>query len=111
MRFRPWACSQTCANPSRGTDEAAGDTFESIEALEGSGFGDTLRGTDGAQVLMGGGGDDVLEGGAGPTACRASLVSIRPPTSPPERRWSPTLARRSAIPAMRRATAILRSRT
>lgn len=51
--------------------EAAGDTFLSIENLEGSGFGDLLSGDasnnelyglDGGDFLAGGGGDDALIG-------------------------------------------------
>ncbi len=53
--------------PGAGTGQAAGDVFESIETLEGSGFADILRGTVGSQSLLGGNGsgDDVLEGRAG----------------------------------------------
>ncbi len=54
--------------------EAAGDVLVGIENLQGSAFGDTLAGDDGANNLAGGGGsdalwagggDDVLTGGAG----------------------------------------------
>jgi len=45
--------------------DAAGDTYDHIENLVGSGFNDTLIGTAGSNVLTGGGGDDVLEGMGG----------------------------------------------
>lgn len=47
------------------TGDAAGDTYVSIEGLEGSAFNDTLVGDDRANALSGGAGDDVLVGGGG----------------------------------------------
>ncbi|QRF68047.1 beta strand repeat-containing protein [Ponticoccus alexandrii] len=44
---------------------AAGDTFFSIENLQGSRFDDRLTGTDGVNVLEGGLGADILDGRAG----------------------------------------------
>lgn len=47
------------------TNDAAGDSFTSIENLVGSNFNDTLIGDGGNNVLNGGLGNDVLEGMAG----------------------------------------------
>ncbi|NDP59691.1 MAG: calcium-binding protein, partial [Oxalobacteraceae bacterium] len=52
-------------NPASNTGDAAGDTFDSIENLTGSGFNDVLIGDAGDNVLEGGAGADVLDGGAG----------------------------------------------
>ena len=46
--------------------EAAGDTFNGIEALDGSLFNDTLVGDGASNTLFGFDGNDVLEGGLGP---------------------------------------------
>ena len=60
--------------PTANTGDATGDSFASIEAISGSGFGDTLLGTGGsdtlsgqigADILDGRGGDDLLDGGTG----------------------------------------------
>jgi len=45
--------------------EAAGDTYEGIENLSGSGSDDALTGNADANVLSGNGGDDTLTGGGG----------------------------------------------
>ena len=44
---------------------AEGDVIVNIENAMGSGYGDVLRGDDGANRLDGGDGDDMLDGGAG----------------------------------------------
>lgn len=45
--------------------EAAGDTFDGVEALQGSDFADTLEGDGSNNRLTGGAGGDILLGGAG----------------------------------------------
>lgn len=53
------------ANPAINGGEAAGDTYNSIENLTGSGFNDALNGNNGANVINGGAGDDIIKGYAG----------------------------------------------
>ncbi|WP_159997272.1 hypothetical protein [Roseomonas sp. 18066] len=48
--------------PSVNSGEAAGDSFEGIENIEGSRFEDSLRGDSGANILIGLDGDDALHG-------------------------------------------------
>jgi Ca2+-binding RTX toxin-like protein len=52
-------------NPAAGTGDAAGDTFEDIEAFRLSGYDDTLHGTDAAETVYGMGGNDTLWGAGG----------------------------------------------
>lgn len=47
------------------TGEAAGDTFVSVEGLQGSAFGDNLLGTNDANTLFGNAGRDFLSGRGG----------------------------------------------
>lgn len=49
-------------HPLAQTNDAAGDTFVSIENLTGTAFDDTLIGNNVANVLKGGDGNDILEG-------------------------------------------------
>jgi Ca2+-binding RTX toxin-like protein len=53
------------AAPAGNTGDAKGDTYVSIENLEGSAFADKLTGNTVANVLTGLGGNDTLAGGAG----------------------------------------------
>ncbi len=53
------------ARPDRNTGEARGDSYVSIEGLEGSVRGDRLYGDGNANTLSGGGGGDRLYAGAG----------------------------------------------
>lgn len=53
------------AKPSINNGEAVGDTFNSVENLLGSKFGDKLYGNGAANVLTAGAGDDYLYGAAG----------------------------------------------
>lgn len=53
------------STPASNTNDAAGDTYNSIENLSGSGFNDSLTGDNNANVLTGGAGNDSLDGAGG----------------------------------------------
>ncbi|WP_439613216.1 beta strand repeat-containing protein [Reyranella sp.] len=59
------ALTVSLADPSANTGEALGDTFISIERIEGSAFDDILTGDATDNTLRGGLGADTLNGGAG----------------------------------------------
>ena len=54
------AVTVSLSNPAVNAGEAAGDTFNNVENLRGSDFGDILNGNTGANVLEGLDGDDFL---------------------------------------------------
>jgi Ca2+-binding RTX toxin-like protein len=61
----PAAVTASLANAATNTGDAAGDSYLSIEGLEGSAFNDKLDGNGAANILKGLAGADVLKGGGG----------------------------------------------
>jgi serralysin len=63
--YAPTGVVVNLASPGSNTGFALGDTFVSIENLQGSNFADTLTGDAQNNTIWGYGGDDVLSGGNG----------------------------------------------
>jgi Ca2+-binding RTX toxin-like protein len=70
-RDAPGAVLVDMAQPQANQGEAAGDRYVGLEDLEGSRFGDTLRGDGQGNLLLGLDGDDRIEGRAGDDTLRA----------------------------------------
>jgi len=64
-RYDTAGVNASLLNSASNTGQAAGDTYISIEGLEGGSGNDMLTGDAGANLLIGGEGNDTLEGGVG----------------------------------------------
>ena len=79
------------ASPSLNTFDAQGDTFNSIEGIIGSEFGDELTGNAVANRFVGGAGNDTISGGAGvDTAAFSSASTGATWRRNPDGSWSVT---------------------
>ena len=64
-RFAAAGVVANLGNAATNAGEAAGDSYVSIEVLEGSNFDDRLSGSGGADLIVGGAGGDLIGGGNG----------------------------------------------
>ncbi len=77
-RYAPSGLTADLLNAGNNTGHANGDTYNAIENLAGSAFGDTLSGNEVANVITGGGGPDGLRGRGGGDIFRYESVADSP---------------------------------